>query len=93
MAVSGNFTEAQCVVSERLTKTFEAIAKTAMQAAATSSDSGVGFMQKIEKAHTAIVLIVEDAMRGLRSANRAAVGLTALAMLDDGDEGKGTEQA
>lgn len=58
------------VVSE-LRKTFEAIAKLALQGSAEAADPSMNIIDKARKAHTRITLIIDDAMRGLAEVNEA----------------------
>jgi len=61
-------------VSKELTDAFESIAKIGMQAAALSKDPNVVAFEKIRNAQSSLVLIVEEAMRGMTRATRWAIG-------------------
>ena len=61
-------------VSDELTKTFESIAKIAMQAAARSSDPKIAMIEKVRRAHSDLTLIVDEAMRGMNKATEWAIG-------------------
>jgi hypothetical protein len=58
------------IVSRKLSETFDAIAKDAMQAAAIARDPSVNWFEKLNDAHSRVTLIVEVAMRGLGEAHR-----------------------
>jgi|HubBroStandDraft_4_1064222.scaffolds.fasta_scaffold1298652_1 hypothetical protein len=62
-------------LARSLSTTFDGIAKLAMRASAEFSDleSDPGVLQKIEKAHSTVTLIIDDAMRGLSDATMAAM--------------------
>ncbi|HWQ55744.1 MAG TPA: hypothetical protein VN442_18805 [Bryobacteraceae bacterium] len=59
------------IVSAELRKTFEGIAKLALQGAAEADDPAVNIIDKARKAHARVTLIIEDAMRGLAQVNES----------------------
>ncbi len=59
--------------SEELCRSFEAIAKLAMQAAARSRDQSVHVAEKVRQAHSDLTLITEEAMRGFSRALHEAM--------------------
>jgi hypothetical protein len=56
-------------VSAEIRKTFETVAKLAMQGAAEADDDSLNIVEKARKAHTRVTLIIDDAMRGLAEIN------------------------
>jgi hypothetical protein len=58
-----------------LASTFDAIAKTAMRASAEFADleNDPGVYAKVQKAHSVVTLLMDDAMRGLNEAINAAM--------------------
>ena len=58
-------------VSADLRRTFEGIAKLALQGSAEVSDDSLNVVEKMRKAHTRVTLIVDDAMRGLAEAHES----------------------
>ncbi len=62
-------------ITHELVSTFDQIAKTAMQASAEFSnpDSKMSVLERSQKAHSAITLIMDDAMRGLSTAVSSAI--------------------
>ncbi|MGD1094375.1 MAG: hypothetical protein ABSB35_20595 [Bryobacteraceae bacterium] len=74
-----NFREAmgafELKLSSDLAQTFNDIAKIAMQASAEFSDdtNNMKVLQKIQKAHSVVTLIMDDANRGLNKATTSAL--------------------
>jgi hypothetical protein len=58
-------------VSINLKKTFDLVAKTAMDGSSELQDPTLGPIERMRKAHSRVTLIVEDAMRGLADAHEA----------------------
>jgi hypothetical protein len=56
-------------VSISLKKTFDLVAKTAMDGSSELQDPTLGPVERMRKAHSRVTLIVEDAMRGLADAH------------------------
>src|ERR1035437_2752042 len=58
-----------------LSATFDAIAKVAMRASAEFSEleNDNGVLPKIQKAHSVVTLLIDDAMRGLNEATFSAL--------------------
>jgi hypothetical protein len=62
----------------QLKKTFDEIAKTAMRASQECSDDSIFWLDRLHKAHTNIILLMDDAMKGLSKASRIAIFSVAL---------------
>jgi hypothetical protein len=62
-------------LAANLTKTFDGIAKLAMRASAEFSETATetDIVTKIQKAHSTVTLIMDDAMRGLNAATVSAL--------------------
>jgi hypothetical protein len=74
-------------VSAEIRKTFENVAKLALQGAAEADDNSLDVMQKARKAHSCVTLIIDDAMRGLAEVNeRMFVGGIMVASAANMDE-------
>lgn len=76
-------------LARKLCGTFNAVAKIAIQASAEFSESAddPDVISKVEKAHSTVTLIIDDAMRGLGEATRyVAVHTAARAFEADEDE-------
>lgn len=58
-------------VSLELTKTFDTLAKLALQGSSESQDPSLEPTEKLRKAHSRITLIIDDAMSGLAKAHQA----------------------
>jgi hypothetical protein len=56
-------------VTHELRKTFEQVAKLALQGSAEAGDDSLNAVEKATKAHSRITLIIDDAMRGLGAVN------------------------
>jgi hypothetical protein len=88
MADEFTFSSAKMNINAKLARdlvaTFDGIAKIAMRASAEFSDlaNDPGVLQKIQKAHSTVTLIIDDAMRGLNEATTAAVGIAVMATLE-----------
>jgi hypothetical protein len=76
------------LLSKNLVETFDGIAKLAMRASAefadTSNDQNV--LQKVQKAHSAITLIIDDAMRGLGEATQTLMAYATVSVLASEEE-------
>ena len=74
-------------VSAELTKTFEDVAKLALQGAAEASDPMLNILDKARNAHSHAALIIDGMMRGLAQLNESMfVGaVIATASLEDRD--------
>jgi hypothetical protein len=89
---SSYFSEMQAGASAKLSRdlasTFDAIAKTAMRASAEFSDpeNDLGVFPKIQKAHSVVTLLIDDAMRGLNEAITAAMGFALAVGLEKGSD-------
>ncbi len=87
-----NFREAmdafELNLSGDLAQTFNDVAKIAMKASAESSDdtNDMKVLQKIQKAHSIITLIMDDAMRGLNKATTSALSFGVMSGLAASDE-------
>ena len=76
-------------LSSDLAETFNQVAKLAMQASAEFSDGSndMKVLQKIQKAHRTVTLIMDDAMRGLNEATASALSFAVTSGLSvDEDE-------
>jgi|SRR5579862_1436442 len=69
-----------------LAQTFNVVAKIAMRASAEFSEGGSNMkvLQKIQKAHSVVTLIMDDAMRGLNEATTSALSFCVMAGLEAG---------
>jgi hypothetical protein len=69
---------------------FDQVAKIAMRASAEFSDSSTDLkvLQKIQKAHSVVTLIIDDAMRGLNKATTLALSFGVMAGLEASEEGE-----
>jgi hypothetical protein len=79
-----------CKLTDDLASTFDRIAKIALSASATYSDqnSRLSALEKTQRAHSALSLIVEDAVRGLDNAMMSVVGYVVAAITEmDDDKG------
>jgi hypothetical protein len=56
-------------VRAEIRKTFETVAKLALQGAAEADDDSLNVIEKARKAHSRVTLIIDDAMRGLAEVN------------------------
>ena len=61
-------------VSASLKKTFDLVAKTAMDGSSELQDPSLNPIERMRKAHSRVTLIVEDAMRGLADAHEVMYG-------------------
>jgi len=78
-------------LSQQLSKTFDAIAKTAIRASAEFSEVPEGeaeILPTIQKAHSLVTLIIDDAMRGLGEATTYAMCHATVSTLMEEDSRK-----
>jgi len=73
-------------IATELAAVFDQIAKTAMRTAAEFSDphNHAAVLQRIQKAHSAITLIMDDAMRGLNTAMLSAMAYAVITGVESG---------
>jgi hypothetical protein len=71
-------------LAENLTRTFDGIAKLAMRASAEFSEAktDTNIVAKIQKAHSTITLIMDDAMRGLNDATTSVFAFAVAYVLE-----------
>ncbi|HEV1288004.1 MAG TPA: hypothetical protein VNU44_21950 [Bryobacteraceae bacterium] len=75
-------------LSRDLAQTFDTVAKIAMRASAEFSEgaSNMKVLQKIQKAHSVVTLIMDDAMRGLNEATSSALAFGVMTGLEAGED-------
>jgi hypothetical protein len=76
--------DAAAKLADNLTRTFDGIAKLAMRASAEFSETqtDTNIVAKIQKAHSTITLIMDDAMRGLNDATTSVLAFTVAYVLE-----------
>jgi len=75
-------------LSRALGASFDSIAKIAIRASAEFSEDedDTDIVAKIQKAHSTVTLIMDDAMRGLNKATLSALAFTVVSTLQGNDE-------
>jgi hypothetical protein len=95
MSDDSNFGEVRAGLDSRvaaeLARTFDQIAKTAMRTSAEFSDANDqgNVLERIKKAHSAVTLIMDDAMRGLNSAMELAIAYAVVIGVQTRDDDEG----